>query len=106
MNYINANYENKNNSEILNKRNKQIINYLKENLRLPINSDSSLSKIKQKITHKIINNYNKENTKIRLLNIRKANSGFLKVNLDSGLSLIIIILFLLIFISILSKSSL
>ena len=85
INYINANYENKNNSEILNKRNKQIINYLKENLRLPINSDSSLSRIKQKITHKIINNYNKENTKIRLLNVRKANSGFLKVNLDSDI---------------------
>ena len=47
-------------------------------------SDSGSSRIKKKIRYKIINDFEKNNSN-RKLNIRKANSGFIKVKLDADI---------------------
>ena len=80
---IDTNLIEKNNySQILSHRNKQMINHSKDSIRLPTYSDSSTSKVKQKIKFRIINEYGYKNKK-NISNIRKANSGFIKVKLDS-----------------------
>ena len=80
-NHIDNKYEKKNYSQILTKRNKQMINS-KESLRLPNFTDSSSSRIKQKINYRMINNNENKNPK-KILSIRKANSGVLKIKLYS-----------------------
>ena len=77
INKDNTNFEKNNKSQIVNKRKKQIINS-KE--RLPTYSDSR-SRVEKKIKYKIINN--KDDKKI--IYMKKANSGVLKVKLDSEL---------------------
>ena len=49
INQININYEKKNNSQIIRKRNKQIIINSKENIKIPTYSDSRSSRVKSKI---------------------------------------------------------
>ena len=83
INHINTNYEKINNSQIVKKRNKQIIINSKENIRIPTYSDSRSSRVKSKIRYRMINEY--ENKNGNKLNIRKANSGLLKVQLDSDI---------------------
>ena len=81
--HINTNYEKINNSQIVKKRNKQIVINSKENIRIPTYSDSRSSRVKSKIRYKMINEY--ENKNGNKLIIRKANSGLLKVQLDSDI---------------------
>ena len=83
-NRIEKNFEKSNYSQILSHRNKPIINNSKDNIRLPTYSDSCTSRVKQKIKFRIINGYGYKNKKI-ISNIRKANSGFIKVKLDSDI---------------------
>ena len=79
INHARTNLEKINNSQIL--RNKNIIMNSKENIRLPTYSDSRTSRIKQKIRYRIITEYDNKNPN-KIINIRKANSGLLKVKLD------------------------
>ena len=81
LNHLGTNSEKINNSQILSKRNKNIINNSKDNIRIPTYSDSRSSRVKQKIGYRIITEYDNKNTH-KILNIRKANSGLLKVKLD------------------------
>ena len=75
------NYEKNNYSQIVRKRNKKNFNS-KNKIILPTYSDSSSSRVKQKIKYRLINYYENKNSK-KQINIRKANSGFIKVKLDS-----------------------
>ena len=79
INHVKTNLEKINNSQIL--RNKNIIMNSKENIRLPTYSDSRSSRVKQKISYRIITEYDNKNSN-KIINIRKANSGLLKVKLD------------------------
>ena len=81
LNHVGTNSEKINNSQILSKRNKNIIINSKDNIRLPTYSDSRSSRVKQKIGYRIITEYDNKNTN-KIMNIRKANSGLLKVKLD------------------------
>ena len=82
--YIENNFEKKNYSQIINQRNKTKIINSKDNIRIPTYSDSGTSKVKQKIIYKIIND-NKRNNSKKLSKIRKANSGFIKININSDI---------------------
>ena len=79
INHVKTNLEKINNSQIL--RNKNIIMNSKENIRLPTYSDTRSSRVKQKISYRIITEYDNKNSN-KIINIRKANSGLLKVKLD------------------------
>ena len=82
--HVGTNIEKINNSQIISKRNKNMIINSKENVRLPTYSDSRSSRLNQKIRYRMITEYdNKKSNKI--MNIRKANSGLLKVKLDSDI---------------------
>ena len=82
--YIENNVEKKNYSQIINQRNKTKIINSKDNIRIPTYSDSGTSKVKQKIIYRIIND-NKRNNSKKLSKIRKANSGFIKININSDI---------------------
>ena len=82
--YIENTIEKKNYSQIINQRNKKNIINSKENIRIPTYSDSGTSKVKQKIIYRIIND-NKRNNSKKLSKIRKANSGFIKININSDI---------------------
>jgi hypothetical protein len=82
MNKIDNNFESNNKSQIFNKRKKHIINS-NENMRLPTYSDSRSSRVHKKIRSKIINN-NIMNEK-SFNYISKANSGLLKIKMDSDI---------------------